>query len=137
MLAKELSNRIIIDSHHSVLELHKLKYRNDFYVALTKTSSFFYGVDSSLPLDEAAKASSALRDAGRVTTYELSEKSLYAVWEAAQWPQDYKDPLDKVFPLEQRNKLFMLFPALNEYLEHKERYNSAAGVLWERKRKDS
>ena len=139
MHAKELSIRIMVDSHLRVLELHKLKYRAFFHDALeSKRAAFFYGVrDTSVPLDDAAAASTAREEReGRVITStlnELSEKSLYAVWEAAQWPQDYKDPLEiAVFSSEERARLLMLFPGLHEYLKHKERWHSASGRLFPR-----
>ncbi len=136
--AKELSSRITVNEHLRVLELHKLKYRWCFHDALEKQASFFYGVrDTSVPLNKAAKASTASEESeGRVITStlkELSEKSIYAVWEAAQWPKDYKDPLDRVFSPEERTRLLVLFPGLNEYLEHKERYHSASGRLCPKK----
>ncbi len=138
MHAKELSSHITIDAHLRVLELHKLKYRGFFHDVLKdKPGTFFYGVpDISVPLDEAAAASTAREErAGRIITStlkELSEKSLYAVWEAAQWPQDYKDPLDRIFSPEERDRLLVLFPGLREYLEHKERWHSASGRLFPR-----
>lgn len=136
--AKELSSRITVGEHLRVLELHKLKYRGFFHNALeNKPATFFYGVsDTGVPLDEAAAASTA-REEGRCRTItstleELSEKSLYAVWEAAQWPQDYKELLDRVFSPEERARLLVLFPGLHEYLEHKERWHSASGNLFPR-----
>ncbi|MBA2660588.1 MAG: hypothetical protein H0U72_13940 [Nitrosospira sp.] len=140
MLVKKLSNKVTIDSHRSVLELHQLKSRSAFYEALDKPPSFFYGVDSSLPLAKAAAASTAGEEhhEGRITVStvkELSDKSLYAVWEAAQWPQDYKDPLDKVFSEEQQSNLVMLFPGLSKYLKHKTQFYSVAGQTGPKERK--
>ena len=138
MLAKELANKIDIESHRTVLEVHQLKYRGAFHEALDgKTASFFYGVDPLLPLDQAAKASTAGGINGsRIiasTNHELSEKSLYAVWEASQWPEGYKDLLDTEFSLEQRAILPAFYQGLGEYLYHKSKYHSAGGVVWERK----
>lgn len=141
MLAKELSNKIAIESHRTVLEVHQLKYRGAFHEALhDKTASFFYGVDPLLPLEQAAKASTAGEQnyAGRVTVstvHELSEKSLYAAWEAAQWPQGYKDLLNKEFSPEQRQSVVMFYPGLSAYLEHKSKYHSVGGVLKKREEK--
>jgi hypothetical protein len=73
--------------------------------------------------------------AGRMlisTCKELSEKSLYAVWDAAQWPSDYNDPLETTFSKQQAGSLLVLFPGLHEYLEHKQRFHSAAGKLFPR-----
>ncbi|MDD5579778.1 MAG: hypothetical protein PHY16_10930 [Methylobacter sp.] len=58
MHAKELSERVTIDGHLRVLELHKLKYRNFFYETLDKPAIFFYGVnDLSVCLNTAAELS--------------------------------------------------------------------------------
>lgn len=137
--AKQLSLRVRVDEHLNVLELHKLKYRRFFHETLAdKPASFFYGCsDKSVTLEEAAERSSAgdVR-AGRdvtPTVNELSEKSLYAVWEAAQWPQEYHDLLGKGFSEKEKAGLLVLWPGLYEYLEHKAQWYSASGKLFERK----
>jgi hypothetical protein len=99
--AKKLSESISADSHLRVLELKQLQYRGFFALILrSHPAPFFYGVhDESMALDDAAAASSASQvRAGLLSTSvqrELSDGSLFAVWEAAQWPHDYKDPLDE------------------------------------------
>ena len=138
MHAKELSSCITVDAHLRVLELHKLKYRASFHDVLAgKPAAFFYGIrDTSVSLDEAAAASTAREEhGGRIimsTLKDLSEKSIHAVWEAAQWPEDYKDPLDQLFSSEERGRLSVLFPELHQYLEHKEQWHSAAGSIFPR-----
>ena len=141
--AKQLSLRVTVDAHLRVVELHKLKYRRFFHEALAdKPASFFYGCsDASVTLDEAAALSTAREKRGgrdvTSTVKELSEKSLYAVWEAAQWPQEYQDPLEKGFSEEEKSKLLVLWPGLHEYFEHKDRWDSASGKLFERKADDN
>lgn len=136
--AKELANRVTEDTHLRVLELHRLKYRGTFHDALAeKTAAFFYGAhDSSITTDEAAKLSTAEEERGGITVTstlkELSDKSLRAIWEAAQWPTDYQDPLGRGFTEEEIGKLIVLFPGLHEFLEHKERFHSASGKLFAR-----
>jgi hypothetical protein len=143
MHAKALSSRVTVDAHLRVLELHKLKYRRFFHEALSdKPASFFYGCrDGSISTDEAAALSTAREEhRGRDVTSsvrELSEKSLYAVWEAAQWPQEYQDPLEKGFSKEEQSRLLVLWPGLHEYLEHKERWHSASGKLFPRNADDN
>ena len=133
--AKELAESVTEDKHLCVLELHRLKYRPIFYDALVdKSASFFYGSqDPSIEIDEAARASTQREGNGKRTVIstlkELSEKSLRAVWEAAQWPTDYKDPIAAGFTDEEKGKLFVLFPGLHEFLEHGARYYSASGQL--------
>ena len=137
--AKQLSIRITVDAHLRVLELHKLKYRRFFHETLAdKPASFFYGcLDGSVSLDEAAALSSTEDErVGRhitSTVKELSEKSLYAIWEAAQWPQQYCDPLERDFSEAEKSSLLVLWPGLHEFFEHKERWHSASGRLFERK----
>lgn len=134
--ARELASNVSRDSHLRVLELHKLKYRRIFNGAISeKPASFFYGVpDASLPINEAAALSTAseTRD-GRTTASTLKslpDKALRAVWDASQWPSDYRDPLDRGFSEEEQGKLFVLFPGLHEYLEHKTQWRSMSGELF-------
>jgi len=132
--AKELGANVTEGAHLRVLELHKLKYRGFFHGALEdKPAAFFFGArDASITTDQAAELSTAReeRDGRTVaSTNELSDKSLRAVWEAAQWPVDYQDPLDRGFSNEEQAKLTVLFPGLHEFLEHKKRWYSASGKL--------
>lgn len=133
--AKELASNVSEDPHRRVLELHKLKYRGFFHEALAdKPAAFFFGAkDTSIPTDQAAALSTAGEERGgrRVTSTlnELSDKSLRAVWEAAQWPVDYQELLDYGFSDKEQAKLIMLFPGLHEFLEHRQRYHSASGKL--------
>ncbi len=139
--AKELADSVSEDTHLRVLELHRLKYRSIFHDALfDKPASFFYGIeDTSMPIDEAAKASTQREEIGgrtvTSTLKELSNKSLRAIWEAAQWPTDYQDPLDRGFTDEEKGKLIVIFRGLHEFLEHKERYQSASGKLYPKDKK--
>lgn len=134
--ANVLAKGVTVEAHQRVLELHRLKYRGFFHEALSsKPAAFFYGVsDCSLSLDEAAKLSTAGEERnGRVVTstvHALSDKSLCAVWQAAQWPHEYQDPLDRGFSPEERGRLLVLFPGLHEYLDHQERWHSASGCLF-------
>lgn len=138
--AKTLGSNVTEDSHLRVLELHRLKYRNAFHDALAdKPAAFFFGAtDTSIPTDRAAELSTAREECGGRTVvsnaHELSMKSLRAVWEAAQWPADYEDPLDQSFSEEEHAKLLVLFPGLHEFLEHKKRWISACGRLLSRNR---
>lgn len=132
--AQELARDVTEDSHNSVLELHRLKYRGVFGALLTnKPAAFFYGVDPTLPIDEAAKESSkGARQNGRLLisgVRDLSDKALRAVWKAAQWPEDYQDPLGSGFTAQEQESLRLLYPGLHEFLEHKARWHSVAGDL--------
>lgn len=133
--AEQLASFVVVDVHLRVLELERLKYRGFFHDLLhDKPAAFFYGVTGDHPsLEEAAAASSAEEKRGDRTMVsavrQLSDKSLYAVWKAAQWPEDYKDPLDRGFSPEEREGLHILFRGLHEFLEHKERWHTVAGKL--------
>lgn len=86
----------------------------------------------------AAESTAPERHGSRITTStlkSLSDKSLRAVWEAAQWPTDYEDPLDRGFSKEEQAQMLVLFPGLHEFLEHKERWHSASGKLFPREQK--
>jgi len=136
--AQELSKEVSGEAHLRVLELHRLKYRRFFHEILwAKPAAFFYGAqNTSITVAEAAAASTAPEErAGRTvisTVKELSEKSLRVVWEAAQWPTGYQDPLDGGFSEDQKGSMLVLFPGLHEYLEHTQRYASAGGKLYPR-----
>ena len=138
--AKKLACNVTLPEHKIVLELDKLKNRKFFHEVLASNpAAFFYGVeDHSVATDEAARLSTAAeKRAGTITTstlHELSEKSLYAVWEAAQWPNPYDDPLGRTFSAEEKGPMLVLFPGLHEYLEHKEQWHSASGKLFPNKR---
>ena len=139
--ARELASNVCENPHRRVLELHKLKYRSFFHGVLAdKPAPFFYGVkDTSVSTDEAAALSTAGEERGgrpvTSTLHALSDKSLREVWEAAQWPVDYQDPLDRGFSAEEQGKLVVLFPGLHEFLEHNQRRHSASGKLFPRQSK--
>lgn len=137
--AKALSEDVTTHAHRRVLELNRLKYRGAFHQVLaSRTASFFYGVEDSRDLDSAARASTAPEERnGRATTStasELDEASIRMVWEAAQWPADYEDPLGQRFSDSERARLLVLFPELHRHLEHRRRWHSASGQLFPRQR---
>lgn len=142
--AQKLSTEVRADPHRRVLELHQLKYRGFFAgILMAGSAAFFYGAhDDSAPIDEAAAAASAPEERGGLivtsTVKELCEASLQAVWEAAQWPNDYQDPLDGGgFSKKDEGPLMLFAPGLHRYLEHRRRHNSASGKLWPRDKDES
>ena len=135
--ARALSDSVTVDAHRRVFEVTQLKYRGFFHNLLrNQSAAFYYGGPSSLSIDKAAEQSSAPEErhghAHTSTVKELSEKSIYAVWQAAQWPEDYQDPSDRTFTEEEQGKLLVLFPGLYEYLQHSKQWGSAAGELFPR-----
>ena len=137
--AKALSEDVTVESHRRVLELNRLKYRSFFHETLSyRPATFFYGAEKSSDLDGAARASTAPEERnGRVTTSslnELDEASIRMVWEAAQWPENYVDPLGNSFSDAEQAKLLVLFPELHRHLEHRRQWHSASGQLFPRQR---
>lgn len=134
--AEALSLDVIDGAHIRVLELHKLKYRGTFgEILAAQSAAFYYGaVNTQAPIDGAAAQSTAREQrAGRTITStlrELPEQAIRAVWQAAQWPVDFKDPLEGRFSAEERAKLLVLYPGLHEFLEHRDRWHSASGRLF-------
>ncbi len=131
--ATTLATGVKENAHCHVLELHQLKYRLIFHDAIdNKTASFFYGApDPLIHVDEAAKWSTAREGQTYSTIKYLNERSIRAVWKAAQWPTDYQDPLeDQKFSEEERENFVDRFSGLYEYLNHKADYDSASGKLY-------
>jgi hypothetical protein len=135
MHAKELGDKITDPSHKQVLEIHRVKYRRLFDDALRdKTAAFFFGAEDPTAPTATAAAESTEREtrAGRTVTStvrELSGRSIRAVWEAAQWPKEYEDPLGKGFSSDEVERLTLLYPGLYEFFEHKRQWHSASGRL--------
>ena len=98
--AKALSGKVSVKAHRRVLEVHQLKYGGFFSDVLRdKPAAFFYGAkDTAITTEEAAALSTAPQEeGGRPSFRVLTEKSLHAIWEAAQFPEEYRDPLERGF----------------------------------------
>jgi hypothetical protein len=135
--AKVLSDGVTLEAHQRILELNRLKYRSFFHQVLSsQQATFFYGVTESDSLDSAARASTAREERnGRVITStlkELAEPSMKAIWEAAQWPENYNDPMGENFSDSELNKLIVIYPELHRHLEHRRQWHSASGRLFPR-----
>ena len=134
--AKELSKGVTQVAHIRVLELHRLKYRSFFDGCLRgKTAAFFYGAkDPSVSTAEAAASSTAPERRGEVyastTVKALSRESLRAVWEAAQWPEPFEDPLNTNFSKVEQSRLVVLYPGLHDFLNFEEQNRSASGKIF-------
>jgi hypothetical protein len=107
--AQELSKAVTESAHLRALDVHHLRYRRFFHDILwTKPAAFFYGAqDPATPLNTAAAASTAREEReGRTVTSTnkaLSEKSLHAVWKAAEFPADYTILPDSQVPVSRRD----------------------------------
>ncbi|KQV42930.1 hypothetical protein ASE26_03180 [Duganella sp. Root198D2] len=132
---KVLADAVTVDAHKRALELRLLDYRSEFRDILEhKPAEFFYGVDPryyELGLDRVA-ALASLADANEQAHAMrwLDEKSVYAVLEASQWPDDYQDPLRDDLPGEMdiEEKTFFA-QGLARYMEHRQQWHSIAGNL--------
>lgn len=130
--AQALAKGVTRDEHKRLLELYRIEYRGFFFRALQKPATFFYGAkETSIPIQQAAAESTApetgLNRTITSTLKELSPKSMFAVWEAAQWPRDYVDPLDAEFEEAQVGQLMAIFPGVHEFLDYRRNWSSASG----------
>lgn len=98
--------------------------------------AFFYGVsDSQLTIDEAASQSSIPdeNDNFEVSTCrEIPESALWTIWQIAQFPKDYDEPIKGKFPQEMVEEMgpnWISHRSLFEYLKHKRKYSSIGGEL--------
>jgi hypothetical protein len=137
--AKVFSKGVTNDAHQRVLEANKLKYRSFFSDLLKdKTAAFFYGATEPMSTNAAARASSALgnvdgrRSSSRVR--QLDEPSIHSIWEAAQWPANFDDPVGEAFTDEEKRLLRFHAVGLAEYLEHRDEYETFFGELIPRDR---
>lgn len=129
--------------HKDVLEVHRDRYRLIFgdilgYYNQDITASFFYGASVDMvDIKEAAEYSSK-RGNGEPMLRTLSETSLKIIWDFAQFPVDYEDPISdiKAFSGEEVDEYFniMKYKGLFEYLRHTRQFHSTDGKLFERNR---
>lgn len=102
--AEQLEKKITEDAHLELLDLYKLKYRHFFYSIIdNKPESFFHDEND--------------RDKA------LSEPSVYAIWKAAQWSEEYndhsKDPLKRKFADDEVEKTKFASIGLYRFLKKK------------------
>jgi len=138
--AKVLGEGVSVDCHQRVLEATRMKYRRFFSQLLEeKSGAYFYGVDASLNLGDAAcAATSAVENRGisRGQHRQLDEASIYKVWEAAQWPKEFNDPVGQKFSHDDLDRLSFNKQGLREYLLHIKEYNSIRGLLTPKRKRD-
>lgn len=143
--AKALSEEVSEDAHRRVLELNRLSYRTFFDGCIReKNAAFFYGTkDPSMSMEAAAAAHSAQEERNGYTVIStvraIEIRAIRRVWEAAKWPDDYKDsdPLGKSFSEEERGKLLGLYPGLHRYVEDLDTHGSVYGKRFSRDKPSS
>ncbi|QFS51017.1 hypothetical protein [Nostoc sphaeroides] len=135
-----LSKKITEEEHKSILQIETDRYRHQLWEILNPndkhiTAAFFYGVrDTSLDICEAAKESS-IPKVGELQSrfssiHNLSEESLFVIWNFMKFPEDYADPLSQKFSKGQTEELRLHHRPLYDYLEHKRNYQSINGKLF-------
>lgn len=133
---RELADGVTAREHWLDLEVTHLEYRPFFADVIdSKDGAFFYGHPGrGMPLDQVAAATS-LPPPGmyeqQIPLIPLDEASIYSVWKAGQFPEEYEDPLEGRFTREDRRKMTAT-SGLKQYLLHKLRYISLQGTLHER-----
>lgn len=141
--AVEISSKVTETVHVDVLEVQLERYRRVFGQILGfddthKNAAFFYGSGNpSADIEEAAKESTRSKSTSRGETpvlKALPEGALWTIWEFAQYPKDYEDPIKERFPDQQfAGPGMLLWPGLYDYLKHIREYRSANGKLIQRK----
>lgn len=121
--AKKLAKEIELEEYQRAYRLYENRVRNDLYLALTIPGEnpgqrqplpphFFFGLpdwkadaDAEKLLDEVAIKASNRMEAYTVTIdrvppeptlYPLAERSVMAIFDFLDYPEDYEDPLDEV-----------------------------------------
>lgn len=114
---KQLASGVTVEAHKLALELSLLDYRTAFRKILDQPAAFFYGAtehEYADGLENAARRASLAADNGPI-----SEHSLYAVCEAADWPDNYDDPLTDDFTQGDIERLIFTARGLRDYLLHR------------------
>jgi len=132
--------------HADLLAVQMERYRREFGKVLgfdnpEQGAWFFYGSQmKGHPTDLAAKESTAKIDSPLGTSpaiKSLSEKSLRVIYDFAQYPKDYEDPIGEGFSEaeSERPGFNVMWPGLNEYIKHIREFTSNNGALTKRKPK--
>ena len=133
-----ISSGITEEVHKDVLEFQRDRYRLIFgdilgYYNHEINGGFFYGAPPEIiDIGEAARYSTR-REEDRPQLRALSENTLKIVWDFAQFPDGYDDPVSDVngFSEQDTSDTFnpINYPALFEYLDHKKNFVSVNGEL--------
>jgi hypothetical protein len=101
---------------------------------------FFYGAPGETQnIDEAARYATASEN-GRPQIRNIPERILRVIWDFAQFPTDYEDPISGTQGFSedelQRHENHTLWPGLFEYLQHKKSHTSISGQLRQKQREN-
>lgn len=123
-------------------KFNSLNYRTFFSELLrSKPAGFFYGGEyKGQMLDDTAKMSTMAKMENGVhyisTDSQLTSESIYEVWEAASWSNEYIDPLNRNFTAAEKEALLMLYRGLWGFFQHKKQWVSACGELFPRENQE-
>lgn len=139
--AVALAKNVTVENHLRVLEYKSLEYRTFFRKLLEgKSGAFFYGVNyEGISLDGAAAASTIPTEVnGRVThgSSMLSEHAIFAVVTAAEWPDNYIEPLEEGFSDNNIESKTFFYDGLRSFLHHAREWASFDGEIKRRDRND-
>ena len=133
-----IASGITEEVHKDVLQVQRDRYRLIFgdilgYDNPDVTGSFFYGApDDIVDLDDAAKHATK-KENGRPQLRNLSETTLKIIWDFAQFPDGYEDPISDVSEFskqEVENDFNILpYPGLFKFLRHIRKFFSINGEL--------
>jgi len=138
--AENISTKVTEDIHLDVLEVQKDLYRRIFGEILglnnlDKKAAFFYGSKNlNADDDEAAKESTRGVNTScgeRGVLKNIPESVLWVLWEFAQFPTSYEDPIKEGFPNDiiENSSVRFMWPGLHDYLAHTRKYKSVIGEL--------
>lgn len=127
--------------HRDVLDVQKDRYRRLFgdilgYDNPEKRGAFFYGATETVNNIEDAAKSSTQRIGERAQILFIPEHILKIIWDFAQFPKNYEDPIGKkkAFTEDELNNPVndIIWPGLFEYLRFQRRYGSREGQIYPR-----
>ena len=126
-IAKLLADDISIENHKNILEVRQMKIRQFFNnLLVSKDSAFFYGVKNTISLELASwKSIEGGTEHGinfSSNNRRIPETAIRAVWEAAQWPKNYSDPLFELFSEQEKKEIFVKYRKLSNFFEFDEKF---------------
>lgn len=134
--ARRISAKVSVSAHRNVLNIELPKQSQRFEEFLSKSAEYYYGSGEGLEalygnqaLNEAARRATAKDKHGRLNWHrEIDEKVLFTIWNAVQYPKAYSDVIEGRFP---EGSALFLNPGLRTYIEHRRRFSSTNGKLYE------
>jgi len=131
--------------HCDVFSVQRDRYRRIFgdfvgYDNPAISGAFFYGAPVEIQnIDEAAKNTASRNDRPQIRS--IPERTLRVIWDFAQFPTDYEDPISGIQGFSE-NELqlhvnHILWPGLFEYLQHQKTHTSIGGQLRQKQRKNN